>query len=146
LGSIVNETNKIEEIHSRIAAVNRAYHANKKLQTNKLLSKNSKMSVHKTIIRRVVTYGSETWMMNITHEEKLKIFERKILRSVYGPVQDSNNEWRVRTNQEIEALMKEENIVRFIKSRRLARYGHINRMEDNKNVIAIMKWNPIHRR
>jgi hypothetical protein len=50
-------------------------------------------------------------MMNITHEEKLKIFERKILRSIYGPVQDSDNEWRVRTNQEIEALMKEENIV-----------------------------------
>jgi hypothetical protein len=50
-------------------------------------------------------------MMNITHEEKLKIFERKILRSIYGPVQHTNNEWRVRTNQETEALMKEENIV-----------------------------------
>jgi hypothetical protein len=45
-------------------------------------------------------------MMNITHEEKLKIFERKILRSIYGPVQDTNNEWRVRTNQEIEVLIK----------------------------------------
>jgi hypothetical protein len=65
------------------------------------------MSVYKTIIRPVVTYGSETWVMNITHEEKLKIFERKILRSIYGPVQDSNNKWRVKTNQEIEALMKE---------------------------------------
>jgi hypothetical protein len=74
------------------------------------------MSVYKTIIRRVVTYGSETWMMNIAHAEKLKMFERKILSSVYGPVQDSNNDWRLRTNQEIEALMKEENIVRFIKS------------------------------
>jgi hypothetical protein len=50
------------------------------------------MSVYKTIIRPVVTYGSETWMMNITHEEKLKSFERKILRSIYGPVQDSNDE------------------------------------------------------
>jgi hypothetical protein len=69
------------------------------------------MCVYKTIIRPAVTYGSETWVMNITHEEKLKIFERKILRSIYGPVQDSNNEWRVRTNQEIEALIKEENIV-----------------------------------
>jgi hypothetical protein len=39
---------------------------------------------------------------------------------MYAPVQDSDNEWRVRTNQEIEALMKEENIVRFIKSQRLA--------------------------
>ena len=35
------------------------------------------MSVYKTIIRPVVTYGSETWMMNIANEEKLKIFERK---------------------------------------------------------------------
>jgi hypothetical protein len=87
------------------------------------------MSVYKTIIRPVVTYGSETWMMKITNKDKLKIFERKILRSIYGPVQDSNNEWRVRTNQEIEALMKEENIVRFIKSQRLAWYGHVNRME-----------------
>jgi hypothetical protein len=52
LGSIVSETNKIEEeIQSRIAAGNRAYHANKKLPTNKLLSKNSKMSLYKTIIR-----------------------------------------------------------------------------------------------
>jgi hypothetical protein len=140
LRSIVNETNKIEEeIQSWISAGNRAYHANKKLLTNKPLSKNSKMSVYKTIIRPVVTYGSETWVMNITHEEKLKIFERKILRSIYGPVQDSNNEWRVKTNQEIEALMKEENIVRFIQSQRLACYGNVNRMEDNKNVKALMK-------
>jgi hypothetical protein len=70
---------------------------------------------------------------------KLKIFERKILRSAYEPVQDTNNKWRVRTNQEIEALIKEENIVRFAKSQRLAWYGHINRMKDNKNVKAIMK-------
>jgi hypothetical protein len=61
LGSTVNETNKIEkEIQSRIAPGNRAYHANTKLLT--------KMSVYKTIIRPVVTYRSETWMMNIMHE------------------------------------------------------------------------------
>jgi hypothetical protein len=46
----------------------------------------------------------------------------------------------------IEALIKEENIVRFIKSQILARYGHVNRMEGNKNVKAILKWNPIDRR
>jgi hypothetical protein len=76
------------------------------LLTNKLLSKNCKKRAYRTIIRPVVTYGNETWMMNITHEEKLKIFERKILRSIYGPVQDTKNECRVRTNQEIEALIK----------------------------------------
>jgi hypothetical protein len=107
LGPTVNETNKIEEeIQSMIAAVNRAHNANTKLP-----SKNSKMRLYKAIIRPVVTYGSEIWMMNTTHEEKLMIFERKIFRSIYGPVQDTNNEWRVRTNQEIEALIKEENVV-----------------------------------
>jgi hypothetical protein len=49
--------------------------------------------------------------MNTIHEEELKIFERKILRSIYEPVQDTNNEWRVSTHQEIKALIKEENIV-----------------------------------
>jgi hypothetical protein len=55
------------------------------------------------------------------------------------------NEWRIRKNEEIEALMKEENIVRFIKSLRLTWYRHVNRMEDNKNVKDIMKCNPIDR-
>jgi hypothetical protein len=63
----------------------------------------------------VVTYGSETWVKNLINEGKLKIFERKIIRSVYGPGQDLNNEWRVRTQQETETLIKGENIVRFIK-------------------------------
>jgi hypothetical protein len=48
--------------------------------------------------------------------------------------------------EEIITHIKEENIVRFIKSRRLAWYGHVNRREDNKNVKAIMKWNSIDRR
>ena len=69
------------------------------------------MKLHKTIIRPVVTYGSETWVINLIHEEKLKTFERKILRSIYGSVQDLNNDWRVRTNQEIQTLIKGENIV-----------------------------------
>ena len=42
--------------------------------------------------------------------------------------------------------MKEENIVPFIKSQRLAWYGQVNRMEDDKNVKAVMKWNPVDRR
>ena len=50
-------------------------------------------------------------MINLIHEEKLKMFERKTLRSIYGSVQDLNNDWRVRTNQEIQTLIKGENIV-----------------------------------
>jgi hypothetical protein len=59
------------------------------------------MKIYKTVIWPVVTYRSETWVMNLINEGKLKIFERKTIRSIYGPVQDLNNERRVRANQEI---------------------------------------------
>jgi hypothetical protein len=52
----------------------------------------------------------------------------------------------VGTNQDIETLIKGENIVRYIKSHRLVWCGHINRMEDKRNVKAIMNWNPIDKR
>jgi hypothetical protein len=81
LGSIVNQANTIdEEIQNRISTGNSAYHANKKLLTSKLLNKNSKIKVYKTINMPVVTNGSKIWVMNLIHEEKLKIYERKIIR------------------------------------------------------------------
>ena len=70
MGSFLNQINTIDEgIQSRIATENRAYHANEKLLTNKLLSKNSKMKLYKTIIGPVVKYRSVTWVMNLIHVE-----------------------------------------------------------------------------
>jgi hypothetical protein len=103
------------------------------------------ISRDKNLKHKVLKCKASIYFNKLCLSLKLKIFERKILRSICGPVQDSNNEWRVRTNQETEALMKGENIVQFIKSQRLAWYGHVNRMEDNKNVKGIMKWNPTDR-
>ena len=52
----------------------------------------------------------------------------------------------MRTNQEIETLIKGKNIVQFKKTQGLAWYGHKNKLEDNRNVKAIMYWNPTDRR
>ena len=62
------------------------------------------------------------------------IIERKILRKIYGPVKE-NELWRIRRNEELEAIIKGENIVRFIKCQRIRWHDHIERMQDT----AILK-------
>jgi len=62
-------------------------------------------------------------------ERALAVFERKILRKICGPVKE-NELWRTRRNDELEAIIKGENIVRFIKCQRIWWLGHIERMRD----------------
>ena len=65
------------------------------------------------MVRPVVTYGSESWTLTMEEETALAVFERKILRKIYGPVKE-NELWIIRRNDELEAIIKGENIVRFI--------------------------------
>jgi hypothetical protein len=67
------------------------------LLTSKLLSRNIKLGLYLTLIRLIVTYGAETWAATENELQKLIIFEKKILRKIYGPVKDRDN-WRIRTN------------------------------------------------
>jgi len=62
-------------------------------------------------------------------ERALAVFERKILWKKYEPVKE-NELWRIRRNDELEAIIKGENIVRFIKCQRIRWLGHIERMQD----------------
>jgi hypothetical protein len=103
----INSQNKIsDEIRKRIQAGNRCYNANKELLSNKILIYNSKIQIYKTIIRTTVTYGSETWVLTASDENQLNIFERKILRKIYGPTQNPDGSWRIKTNEELKHKMK----------------------------------------
>ena len=62
----------------------------------------------------MVTCGSESWTLIVEEERTLAVFERKILRKIYGPMKE-NELWRIRQNDELETTIKVENIVRFIK-------------------------------
>jgi hypothetical protein len=55
---------------------------------------------------------------------------KKIIRRIYGPVM-KNNVWRIRCNEELNTLLKGEDIVRLIKSQRIRWLGHVERMEEN---------------
>jgi hypothetical protein len=77
----------------------------------------------------VVTYGSEPWTLTVEEETALTVFERKVLRKIYGPVKE-NESWTIRKNDELEDIIKGQNIVRFIKCQRMRWLGHIERMQD----------------
>jgi hypothetical protein len=65
-----------------------------------------------------VNYDSETWVLKETVIQKLIVFERKILRRIFGPTKE-NQIWRVKTNEDLDMLMKHKNIINYIKAQRL---------------------------
>ena len=54
----------------------------------RLLSKNLKIKIHRTIILPVVSYGCETWSLILREERKLRGFENRVLRRIFGPRRD----------------------------------------------------------
>jgi hypothetical protein len=88
----------------------------------------------------------EAWTLTRRNEKQLRIFERKILRKIFGATQDENGIWRSRRNQELDELIRNADIVRFIKSRRMNWVGHVRRMEGGRIPRRILEWKPIGRR
>jgi hypothetical protein len=60
----------------------------------------------------------ETWTLTKEGEGRLRLFERKVLRKIYGPISE-NGIWRIRYNKELDKIIQGENIVRYIKSHRI---------------------------
>jgi hypothetical protein len=77
---------------------------------------------------------------------KLMIFERKIMRKIFGPTRTDDGYWRIKTNQEINDLLKGENVIGFIKKQRLNWLGHIERMTEDNNVQKIKRLKPMSKR
>ena len=74
LGSTVNGNNSIEEeIKGRISLGNKAFYTNQDLFKSKLLTKNSKLWMYKTLVRRMVTYAYETWVLKENIKTKLRV-------------------------------------------------------------------------
>ena len=96
--------------------------------SSKLLSKNFKIKIYKTIILPVVLYGCETRSLTLREERRLRVFENRILRRIFGPKRDENGEWRRLHNEELHRLYRSPNIERVIKSKRLRWADHVVKM------------------
>jgi hypothetical protein len=108
-----------------------------------LLSRKSKLKLYWTLIRPIVTYASETWVLRENSIQKLMIFERKILRKIFGPTKGLNGLWRITTSEEFDELIQRKNIIKFIKSQRLKWLGRVERMPKEREVTRIYKWKPL---
>jgi hypothetical protein len=90
------------------------------LLSSRLLSKNLKIRIYRTIILPVVLYGRETWSLTLKEECRLKVFENRVLRRIFGPKRGKvMGEWRKLHNEELNGLYSLPNIVRVIKLRRM---------------------------
>ena len=94
--------------------------------SSRLLSKNLKIKIYRTIILPAVLCGCETWSLILREEMKLRVYENMVLRRIFGPRRDEvMGECRRLHNEELNDLYSSPNIVRVIKSKRMrwAAYG-----------------------
>jgi hypothetical protein len=115
LGTTVTNQNLIqEEIKRRLNSGNACYHWVQNLLPSRLLSKNVKVRIYRTIILPVVLYGCETWPLTVREEHELRVFENMVLRRIFGPKRDGvTGGWRKLYNEELHNLYSSSSIIRI---------------------------------
>jgi hypothetical protein len=130
LGSLVTDKNGISvEIKNRIGLGNKCSYGLRKHLGSRNISAGTKCLIYKTLIKPIVMYGTECWVLTTKNELQLAVFERKVLRKIFGPIQDTD-QWR-RYNEELHQLYVEPNIVKWIRSVRLRWARHIVCMRES---------------
>ena len=108
-----------------------------------LMNKRFVLYMYRTIILPVVLYGYETWSLTLREERRLRMFENRVLRRVFGPKRDEvTGEWRKLHNEELSDLCPLPNIVRVVKSRRMRWAGHVARMGEGRGVYRVLVGKP----
>jgi len=137
--TLTNQNSIPEEIKSRLRLGNACYNSVQNLLSSRLLSKNLKINIYRTIILPFVLYGCDTWSLTLREERKLRVFENMVLRRIFGPRRDEvTGEWKRLHNVERNDLYSTPKIVRVIKSRRMRWAGHVVRM--GKEMGCIGSW------
>jgi hypothetical protein len=104
-----------EEIKRRMNFGNACYHTVQNLLYSRLLSKNIKIRIYKTINLLVVLYGCEIWSLTLKEEHRLRVFENRMLWKIFGPKRDEmTGDWRKLHNEELRDLYSSPSIIRII--------------------------------
>jgi hypothetical protein len=90
--------------------------------SSRLLSRNVKVKIYKTIILPVVLYGCETWSLTLREEHRLRVFANRVLRRIFGPKGDEvTGEWRKLQNEEFHNLYSSPDIIRQVMANEVGR-------------------------
>jgi hypothetical protein len=102
----------------------------------------SEIKIYTTIILPAVLYGCETWSLTLREECRLRVFENRVLRRIFGPERDEViGEWRRLHNEELYAVYSP-NIIQVIKSSRLRWAGHVARMGERRGAYRALAGKP----
>jgi hypothetical protein len=97
------------------------------------------MRIYKTIILPVILHGCEIWFLTLREEHRMRVFENKILRSIFRPKRDEvTGAWRKLHNEELRGFYSSPNIIRIMKSRRMRWAGHVARMGEKRNAYRLL--------
>jgi hypothetical protein len=139
LGATLTNQNDIhDKIKSRLNSGNTCYYSVQNLLFSCLISKNLKIKTYKTVILPVVLYECETWSLTLRDEHRLKVFENRVLRRIFGPKMDEDGSWRKLDNDELHSLYSLPNTVSVIKSRRMRWAGYMARMGEGRGVYRVL--------
>ena len=102
-----------------------------------LLSKSTEK--YRSIILPVVVYGCETCSITLREKRRLRMFENRVLRRIFGPKRDDvKSEWRKLNIEELNSLYSSPNIFRVIKSRKMSWVSHVARMGKSRGVYRVL--------
>jgi hypothetical protein len=108
-----------------------------------ILLQKFKAKIYRTIILPVVLYGCETWLLTVREERRLRMFENRLLKRVFGPKRDEvTGEWSKIHNEELNDLYSLPNIVRVVKSRRMRWVGHVAHTGEERGVHRVLVGKP----
>jgi hypothetical protein len=111
--------------------------------SSRLLSRNVNVKIYKTIILTVVLCGCETWSLTVREEHRLRVFEKRVLRRIFGPKSvEVTGEWRKLHNEELHNLYSSPDIIRQAKLRRMRWAGHVARMGEERTVYKVLVGKP----
>jgi hypothetical protein len=97
------------------------YHLVQNLLSSRLLPKNIKIRIQKTVILPVVLHGCDAWSLILREEHRLRVLEKRVLRGIFGQKRDEmTGDWRKLHNEELHNLYSSPNLIRMITSRRMA--------------------------
>jgi hypothetical protein len=127
---------------SRLNSGNACYYSVQNLLSFRLISKKLKIKIHKTLILPVVLFGCETWSLTLGEEPRLRVFESRVLRRIFGPKREEDGSCRKVHNDELHNLYSSPNIVRVIKLRRMRWAGHVAHMGEGRGVYRVLVGRP----
>jgi hypothetical protein len=93
-----------------------------------------------------VLYACETWSLTLREENRLRVFENRVLRRIFGPKTEEDGSWRELHNDELHNLYSSRNVVSVIKSRRMRWVEYVARMGEGRGVYRVLVGRPKGRR